>query len=311
MSSTRALIQRAVPIAVSLAILAWLLRAVDLRALADAMSWRVAAWMVPGFAVYGAVTLWLEAVSLGRPLETVSSRVSRWTLARIKCASYLLGIVNYALGAAALSVLLQRRAEFGLARAAGVVILVSSVDLIVVLGIAGAGLAWSHSEAPAEQVWLFALGVVGLGLGLLVLRSPARLGPLDRIRSLTVFEGLRTVPGGRLAELFALRIAFAACFASICGLAFVAFQVPAPLPEIVSGVLLVAVVAALPIAVAGLGTSQAAFLYLFQEYASPETLLAMSLVITAGMLLLRAGMGVVFAREFTREALRETREAAA
>ena len=73
--------------------------------------------------------------------------------------------------------------------------------------------------------------------------------------------------------------------------------------------LIVALVAAIPIAVAGLGTSQAAFLYLFESYAPPETLLAMSLVLSAGMLTLRALMGVAFAREFTREALRETREA--
>jgi hypothetical protein len=61
--------------------------------------------------------------------------------------------------------------------------------------------------------------------------------------------------------------------------------------------------------VAGLGTSQAAFLYLFSDYAPEATLLAMSLILSAGMLGLRALMGMVFAREFTQEALRETRRA--
>ena len=72
--------------------------------------------------------------------------------------------------------------------------------------------------------------------------------------------------------------------------------------------LIVGFVAGLPIAVAGLGTSQAAFVFLFRDYASQEALLAQSLVLSTGMLALRAGMGVAFAREFTREALRAARE---
>jgi hypothetical protein len=68
----------------------------------------------------------------------------------------------------------------------------------------------------------------------------------------------------------------------------------------------VGVVAGVPIAVAGLGTSQAAFLFIFAEHAPQEMLLAQSLVLSAGMLALRGLMGLVFAREFTREALRET-----
>jgi uncharacterized membrane protein YbhN (UPF0104 family) len=136
---------------------------------------------------------------------------------------------------------------------------------------------------------------------------PASLGPLERLRELAIFEGLRTVAPARLLELFALRIAFGVCFVSVCAATFHAFGLSVPLAQVVPGVLIVALVAALPIAVAGLGTSQAAFVFLFADFASQEQLLAMSLVLSAGLLALRAGMGLVFAREFTREALRDTR----
>jgi uncharacterized membrane protein YbhN (UPF0104 family) len=212
---------------------------------------------------------------------------------------------------AALSVLLQRRAGLPLGRAASVVLLISSVDLLVVLGLAGIATAWMQSGAPAVNAGALFVALAGFFGGLALLRTPASLGPLDRLRALSIFEGMRTVPAARLAELFALRVFFAVCFVSICVAAFAAFRVHAPLVVMVAGVLIVAVVAAIPIAVAGLGTSQAAFLYLFQDYASQETLLAMSLILSAGMLGLRALMGAVFAREFTREALRETRGAAA
>ncbi|MGH0028364.1 MAG: lysylphosphatidylglycerol synthase domain-containing protein [Myxococcota bacterium] len=304
---TRTLVQRVLPAVVSVGILAFLLRGIDWAALADALSVRAFAIMGGGLLVYGAATLYLETLSLRRQLEGVAEGVSDWTIARSKCASYLLGIVHYALGAAALSVLLQRRAGIPLARAASVVILVASVDLLVVLCLAGFGTAWVQTDGTGVHGGVLLVGVVGFFGGLVLLRTERSLGPIDRLRQLTVFEGVRTVPLGRLAELLGLRIAFAVCFVSICAAAFSAFRVEAPVVEVVAGVLIVALVAALPIAVAGLGTSQAAFVYLFGAYADKETLLAMSLVLSAGMLLLRALMGMVFAREFTREALRETR----
>ena len=69
----------------------------------------------------------------------------------------------------------------------------------------------------------------------------------------------------------------------------------------------VAVVSALPIAVAGLGTGQAAFLYVFRGVSDAETLLAVSLVLSASMIALRVSMGLLFAREFAQEVIAESR----
>ena len=69
-----------------------------------------------------------------------------------------------------------------------------------------------------------------------------------------------------------------------------------------------ALVGAVPIAVSGLGPGQVAALAIFRGTAPPETLIALSLVLSAGLIALRAGMGLFFAREFTREALRDSIE---
>ena len=71
--------------------------------------------------------------------------------------------------------------------------------------------------------------------------------------------------------------------------------------------MILALVGALPIAVAGIGPGQIAALEVFRGIAPPETLLALSLVLSVGLIALRAGMGLLFAREFTREALEQTR----
>jgi len=149
---------------------------------------------------------------------------------------------------------------------------------------------------------MVAVVVVALLGGLVLLRMPGSLGPLERVRQLALFEGLRRTPLRRLVELLALRLFFSACFVAGCASAFAAFEVAASPALMIGGIMIVALVAALPIAVAGLGTSQAAFVYVFAGVAPPERLLAMSLVLSFGIISLRAAMGLLFARELTREA---------
>jgi uncharacterized membrane protein YbhN (UPF0104 family) len=296
-------LRRYAPLVVSAATLAWVLERFDLAKVAGAISPRVLLVLVPALLVYGAVTLALEAASLMRLLPARAPGFGAWTAARIKCASYLLMTVNYALGGAALTVLLRRRAGLGLAEAAGVVILVSATDLCVVLGLGAIAAAAAGGDAPVVRAGAVAAAGLGWFGGLALLRVPGHLGPLERVRTLAVFDALRRAPALRLAELLALRVVFSLCFVSVAGAAFLAFGVPVAPSRLVVGMMILAVVGALPIAVAGLGTGQVAAVYVFKGVAPPETLIALSLVLSAGLIALRVAMGVVFAREFTREAL--------
>lgn len=309
MSRLSAVSKRALPAIVSVAVLAWLVSTVELDALVGALSWRVAAVMIPALLAYGAVTLLLESMAIMQIIEEPPEGFDLSTTARIKCASYLLGIVNYALGAGALAVLLRRRAGLGLGEAASLVLLISSTDLIIVLAMAGVGAALVETSAPTIQAGVLVGAIVAFFGGLALLRLPGSLGPLERIRSLAIFDALRNVSLRSLGVLLIIRTCFTSSFVGICAASFLAFDVSVPFAEMVVGVLIVGVVAGVPIAVAGLGTSQAAFLFIFREYAPEATLLAQSITLSAGMLILRALMGTVFAREFTQEALRETRAA--
>lgn len=296
-------VRRFAPLVVSAATLAWVLDRFDLAKVAAAISPRVIWVLVPALLLYGAVTLLLEAASLLRMLPVRKPGFGAWTAARIKCASYLLMTVNYALGGAALTVLLRRRAGLGLAEAAGVVILVSATDLCVVLGLGALAAASAGGDAPVVRAGAVAAAGIGWFGGLALLRMPGHLGPLERLRSFAVFDALRQAPALRLVELLALRVTFAVCFVSVAGAAFLAFGIEIEPSRLVVGMMILAVIGALPIAVAGLGTGQVAAVYVFKGVAPPETLIALSLVLSAGLIALRVAMGLVFAREFTREAL--------
>jgi len=280
---------------------------VDLEEAWSRVTWRVASLLLPALLSYGAVTLVLESWSILRLVLHAPPEFGAWTAARIKCASYLLGIVHYALGAAALTVLLRKRAALPLSEAASIVLLISAADLLVVLGMAASGATLYEFDDTTDLALMLAAGGVGFFGGLALLRAPGSLGPLERIRSLSVFEALRTVPLERLAELLGLRTVFSICFIAVSGVAFAAFDLHPPVSQLVVGMMIVAVIAALPIAVAGLGTSQAAMVYLFRDLGADGSVLAMSLVLSAGMIAMRALMGLFVAREYTREALEQTR----
>ena len=301
-------LKRGFPLLVSLAILAWLVGQVDLQQLLSVLSPRLAGLMVAALLVYGAATLLLEALSLRMLIPGDVPGFGAWTAARIKCASYLLSILHYALGMGALAVLLRRRTPLSLAEAGSMVLLISVVDLVVVVSIIAIGSAFLQGIAPALPLPAVAAILLGFPTGLWLLRTPRSLGPLEALRSLRIFAALREASLLKLAQLFGLRVLFVGCFATLCSVTFPRFGVQAPLADVVVGTLVVGFVAGLPIAVAGLGTSQAAFLFLFRDYASQEALLAQSLVLSAGILALRGGMGVGFASEFTREALAASRE---
>jgi hypothetical protein len=304
-------LRRALPFVVSAAILAALLARVDAGAMLRELHARAVLVLGVAVLVYGAVSLGLEAVSLARVTAASGTRVALGTCARLKAASYPLSLLHYGLGAAAVTLLLHRRAGLGVSNAAGMVLLLSSLDLGVLLALGATGALLLGTEGPALRAGVVGGAVLAIAGGFALLRAPVSLGPLERLRRLAVFDALRQASTRLLAELACLRLLFVLAFVALAGAALAAFDVAVPAGDLVVGVAVVALVAALPIALSGLGTGQAAFVMLFRPWADPERLLACSLALSAGLIAMRAALGLLFAREFTREAFDATRRGAA
>jgi len=292
------------PVAVSAILLTLLARQIDFGAALATITKRSLLLLAPALLAYIALSLWLEAISLVRVLPDAGGRLDMATAARIKAASYTFGLVHYALGAAALVVLLRRKGLLPMAEAAGVVMLISAFDGLALLGIAAFGSAFT-SHAPALRAGLVAALLTAAPITLFALRTERSLGPLDRLRDLRLLRTLREMSSARLVELLALRMLFVVVFIGLGGAALAAFDVRPSLADLTVGFTLLSLVSLLPIAVAGLGTGQVAFVYLFRNYADAETLLAASLALSAGTILLRVMLAATFAREFAREALAE------
>jgi hypothetical protein len=288
--------------------MAFLLTRIDFHQMAGHVDTRVALVLVPSLLTYGALSLWLEALSLSRLLTPSSLPLSQWSCAKIKAASYPLALIHYALGAGTLALLFRRRGAMGISDAAGMVMLIALFDLGLLLVLTAVGAALLATRAPAVQVSLVLAALLGIAAGFAFLRISFSLGPLDRVRNLDLFRAAREAPGRILVELGALRLLFVSSFIALGGAALAAFRIAVPIGDLIVNVAGVSLVAVLPIAVSGLGTGQVAFVYLFRHWAGPEALLACSLTLSAGIIVLRASIGLLFARELTREALVAARE---
>lgn len=307
-----AFVRWVLPFAVTIAALVWVFNRIGLHDVASAVTPRSLAVLVPALLLFAAVSLAIEAECLFQSLPPVRREnvFGRGTAARIKAASYPLTLLHYAIGAGGLAVLLARRTGHTVAEAAGIVALIALFDIGIQLLMMVVGVTALGTDAPEVRAGIAALFVFAILAGFIGLRTRVPLGPLDKLRSLSIFDAARTTPLALLARLALLRLLFALCFLALIGASCRAFDVDVPLPYLLASVPVLIVVAMVP-SVAGLGTGQVAFIEVFGRYADEKTLLACSLALSTGLIVVRAAMGLSFAREFTREAFASAAKARA
>ncbi len=306
----RRILRTAAPFAVSLILLVYLFQRIDLHSALAYLNGGVLLRFLGPLLLFNVATLAIEARCLHR--VTVSNPddahpLGHATAARIKAACYLLGLLNYALGAAGLSVLLQRRTGASLAAAAGMVFLISLLDIGSVLVWVATGAILLQTDAFGVRLGMVAAMIGAIVLGFVFLRLPISMGPLEVIRRLPIFRAPRRAEIPLLLEIGLLRLLFVGCFVALVAALFWSFGIDVELTQLALGVGVMLIVAALPIAAGGLGTGQIVFVELFSGLAPDAQLLSASILLSIAMILIRALVGLGFAPEFTREALAAAR----
>ena len=295
------LLRRALPVVVSLSLVAYLAATIDLRAAADHLSLATTLRFAGPLLLWNFATLAIESHCLHRVTAATGRPIAHLAAARIKAACYLLSLLHYTAGAAALSLLLRRRMETSLVAAVSAVSLIALLDMGSVVGLAALAAAALPEAGAALRGGLLAglsLAVVG---GFVFLRAPRALGPLEPLRALAVLQAARTIRTRWLLELAALRVLFVASYVALTAALFRAFDVDFELVALAMKVAVLLSISALPIAAAGIGTAQLAFVTLFRGSAPEPELLSMSVLLSLGLTLARALLGLLFSRELVRE----------
>jgi hypothetical protein len=297
------------PFLVSALLLLWIFQDIDFAEVESRLTISTITIFAPALLVFLGISLLIEAVCLVDVVSHTHRFSDLLLAARMKAASYPLSVINYALGIGAVTVLLRRRVGMSLAEAAGAVFVIGLFDLGSLIAVIIVGGAFMGTETPGLQASVIVASAAAIVLGFVVLRAPFSLGPLNRLRESRVLRAARTLPLSVLLRLASLRLIFTANFVALGWAALYGFGVTdIPLLSLATNICILLAVSALPIAAAGLGTGQVVFVELFKAWGEPATLLAASLTLSMGLIVTRASVGLLFAREFTAEALAAQQE---
>jgi Lysylphosphatidylglycerol synthase TM region len=274
-----------------------------LAALGEADYFRFLALMILNTVIYVAWDTFVLAVAV----RWFHGPVRYRDLLPVRAASYIVSVLNTNAGRGALTVFVGRllhRPSLQIGSTVIFLVLTEYTHLVAwaTLGIVGFGseltrpLLWVPPAVAGFWLLFFAYARGGRSYES---EPPAPTVPMQISRRLTapwrgaLLRTFRLAPARRYVEIVLLRAPM--FFVSLCLYYFAApaFGFSIPFGHMLTFLPVVFMVAALPITVARLGTTQAAWLLLFGGFAPAERLLAFSLATALTFALTRAVIGVV------------------
>lgn len=274
-----------------------------LTALGEADYLRFLAFMIPNTVVYVA---W-DTLVLAVAVRWFHGPVRYRDLLPVRAASYIVSVLNTNAGRGALAVFVARLLDQPSLQIGSTVIFLVLTEYTHLVAWAALGIVVFGSELIRPLLWV-PPAVAGCWL---LFFAYARAGRVFESRPLAptaatrigrwltapwrgaLLRTFRLAPPRRYVEIVLLRAPM--FFVSLCLYYFAApaFGFSIPFGHMLTFLPVVFMVAALPITVARLGTTQAAWILLFGGFAPPERLLAFSLAAALTFALSRALVGVL------------------
>jgi hypothetical protein len=227
----------------------------------------------------------------------------------VRAVSYVVSLANTNLARATVAYYLKRHLGDSFLVLAGTVILLVLLEFTHLSLWAMTGILGYHGRMPGDLLW-FPLGFAVFWFAFLLYvrgdvapwrvvtsriaaRWPRLCGRL-RVREWSVLRTFVTAPLGRWAQIILLRAPMFFVALVFHWLAVKTFGMNIPFLPMMAFLPVIFMLAALPVTVAHLGTTQAAWIFFFRDFAAPEQLLAYSLASHLTFMLARGALGLVF-----------------
>jgi hypothetical protein len=288
--SWRSWFGRVWPLATTLAIFAAIFSRIPFSRLSEALS---QADLLPFLALMASFSLTFFAID-----TLVLTLAIRWfhgplpyrELLPVRASTYLVSLVNTQLAQGALALYLHRRFRTPLLAITGTVLVMILLEVTQLIVFATAGMLAFPGTAPASLLGVPAALAVLWAVLVLFVRRPAR----GAVATHAVTQTLRIAAPRQLLALLGLKSTTFLLALLVHGLALSLFDIHIPWSRLLGSLPIVFMVAALPITVAHLGTSQAAWIFFFHDYAPEASLLAYSLAAHLTFMLANGTLGLLF-----------------
>ena len=296
MSARRTNLSRLGAAVVSIALIALLFARVDSAAVGAALlggHWRRYTVVA---VVFTAIWLAVDSLVLARLVTRFHRPISAREILPLRGASYLLMAISYDAAQAGLGLALNRRYGIPALAMGGTYLFYYLIDLttIATLGTIGSRAVPGPVGAALRPTLPVLLAAVIGAFALLALlaRAPAERVPRV-LRDARLLATLRRATPRDVLEFVAWRGLFYGSFVAFAALSLPAFGIHVPLHALIGLVPVTMSIAALPVTVAGIGSTQAAMWTLYGPFGEPAAVLAYSLVYGATLVLFRLPIALV------------------
>ena len=254
----------------------------------------------------------IDSFVLTQVVNWFHRRVSYRRILPVRASSYILSLLNPGLGQGAAAFYIHRREHLPFWAVAGTMLFVVVMEFCQLALYAGIGIFGFHPHLALAFTPVYLVCGTALGLGLVIVhkggepvqRTLTRLGRrLWRNPTYEAHVDFQQIPLVRTLKLarprhYALTLLYKAppFFLAVVvhHFALRLFGLHVPLIQLFTFLPIVFLVASLPVTVAHLGTSQAAWLYFFSAYGSEASILAYSLLSHLTFMVLNALFGLAF-----------------
>jgi uncharacterized membrane protein YbhN (UPF0104 family) len=278
------LVHRVVSILVTAAIFALILRRVPFSAVGAALHDANLGWflalMIPNAVFF---FLW-DTLVLTVAVRWFHGGVPYRELLPVRAVSYVVGFFNTNLGRGALAAYLSRRLQAPFLELGSTVLFLVLTEYTQLVLWAMFGLLGLRAEV-SRSLLAVAAGVVVFWLFVRLLLAP---------RDWSISRTFRMATPARYATIVLLRAPMFFVSLVLHYYAAHAFGIHIPFLQMLTFLPVIFMIAALPITVARLGSTQAAWIFFFSEYAPTPQLLAFSLAAHLVFALTRAVLGVIW-----------------
>lgn len=260
-ASLRQRLQRVVPYLLAAGALAWVFHATNLDALRAALARAPLGWFVVVSAVMLVLNCAADTFAMGRVFSWFGCQVPFSDLFYVRAATYLVAVVNYHVGQAAIVGYLYRARRVPLLRASGWILFIIGINVGTLFLLASAGASQAGDDLALLRVVPVVCAIVVVVYGALLVWKPA---PLRRMSLLApLFEmGLAGHVRGVLVRLPHIGVLLTWHFLSLrmFGIEVTPTAALLYLPAYFA-------VASLPVNVNGLGLAQVVALAFFSQFA--------------------------------------------
>jgi hypothetical protein len=243
-------------------------------------------WVVPAAAGCQLLIYLCDSFAIWKTFGWFLARMSLTDVLLVRGATYLLAAINYNVGQGAIVYFVNRTAGAPILRGIATVLLIMGINVLALLFLATAGI-WIAPAVPHAVVVLVSVAWVGLALYTVLVATRPRW-----LRERPLFDVLLGAGLVGHARALAVRLPHIAALITFQVAMLHAFGVPVPVVDALAALPVVFLVAALPLSVQGLGTTQAAMIYFFARYAPGARPAQEAAVMTAS--LVGQALGLMF-----------------